>query len=109
MLKLSIKPLAVSALFAMSLTAAAIPAVADEIPGVVLREPASEMTGYCHIKYMAFTEQSLSTGQLEFDSDNIVDRYGDCSFDPSSPEEVQNQLSMLRRGAYGDGDSSGSE
>lgn len=103
MLKLSIKPLAVSALFAMSLTSAAIPAVADEMPGVVLREPASEMTGYCHIKYMAFTEESLSTGHLEFDSNNIVDRYGDCSFDPSSPEEVRKQLALLNRSLYDDG------
>jgi len=105
MLKLSIKPLAVSALFAMSVTSAATLAVAQENRGIVLQEWAAEAPGYCHIKYMAFTEESLRTGHLEFDRDNIVDRYGDCSFDPTSPEEVQKQLSMLSRGAFGDGGS----
>ena len=104
MLKLSIKPLAVSALFAMSVTSAAT----GSCPG----KPWHRVTGVgcrgawlLHIKYMAFTEESLSTGHLEFDRDNIVDRYGDCSFDPTSPEEVQKQLSMLSRGAFGDGGS----
>ena len=58
MLKLSIKPLAVSALFAMSLTSAATLAVAQENRGIVLQESAAEAPGYCHIKYMAFTEES---------------------------------------------------
>ena len=109
MRKLSIKPLAVSALFALSLTSAATLAIADETHGVVLRESASETEGYCHIKYMGFTEESLRTGYLEFDSDNIVDRYGDCSFDPSSPEEVRRQLATLNRSLYDDGSGSDSE
>ena len=104
MLKLSIKPLAVSALFAISLTSAATLAVAQETHGIVLKNSVAEGS-YCHIKYMAFTEASLRTGHLEFDRDNIIDRYGDCSFDPTSPEEVQKQLSMLSRGAFGDGGS----
>ena len=42
MLKLSIKPLAISALFAMSLTSAATLAVAQENHGIVLQESAAE-------------------------------------------------------------------
>jgi hypothetical protein len=103
MLKLSIKPLAVSTLFAMSLTSAATLAVAQENRGIVLQESAAEAPGYCHIKYMAITEESLRTGHLEFDRDNIIDRYGDCSFDPSGPEEVRKQLAGLNRSLYDDG------
>jgi hypothetical protein len=54
---------------------------------------------------MAFTEESLQTGQLEFDQENIIDRYGDCSFDPTSPEEVQRQMSMMNRTLFNDSES----
>jgi len=50
MLKLSIKPLAVSALFAMSLTSAATLAVAQENRGIVLQQSAAEAPSYCRIK-----------------------------------------------------------
>lgn len=106
MLKLSIKPLAVAALFATSLTSAAIADDAEESRGIVMKQSATEVADYCHIKYMAFTEESLKSGHLEFDRHNLIDMYGPCNFDPTSPEEVQKQLALLNRSIFGD--SSGS-
>lgn len=103
----SIKPLAVSALFAMTLASATAQAVAQQNNGIVYQQASYEAPGYCHIKYMAFTSESLQTGQLEFDQDNIIDRYSPCNFDPSSPEEVKEQMAIMNRGLYGDGESNG--
>jgi hypothetical protein len=102
---MKLKPLALSALLAMSLAGQAL--AGDE--GIVFSQ-ASEDGSYCHIKYMAFTENSLKSGDLEFDEGNIVDKYGPCGFDPKSPEEVRKQVSLMSRGINGDGsnDSSGS-
>jgi hypothetical protein len=100
------KPLGASALlFAMTLTSGAAQAVAQQQGGVVYQQAAYEAPGYCHIKYMAFTSESLQTGQLEFDEDNLVDRYGACNFDPSSPEEVQKQMAIMNRSLFGDSES----
>jgi hypothetical protein len=105
MVKGSIKPLAVSALFAMTLTAGAAQAFAQQHGGIVYQQAAYEAPGYCHIKYMAFTDESLQTGQLEFDEDNVIDRYDACNFDPSSPEQVQKQMAIMNRSLFGDSES----
>jgi hypothetical protein len=105
MFKRSIKPLAFSAFCAVTLASAATQAPAQQHGGIVYQQAAYEAPGYCHIKYMAFTEESLQTGQLEFDQENIIDRYGDCSFDPTSPEEVQRQMSMMNRTLFNDSES----
>jgi hypothetical protein len=104
MIKRSIKPLAASAFLAMALASGAPEAIAQQQGGIVYQQAAYEAPGYCHIKYMAFTSESLQTGQLEFDEDNIIDRYGACNFDPSSPEEVQKQKAIANRGLFGDGE-----
>jgi len=100
MLKLKLKPLALSSMLAVALAAGTSHAAGGN--GIVLKD-ASEDGSYCHIKYMAFTEQSLKGGQLEFDPTNIVDRYSSCSFDPQSPEEVSKQMALMSRGVYGEG------
>jgi len=97
-----LKPLAVSAMFAVALSAGAGQAIANE-SGIVWKQAASSESDYCHIKYMAFTEQSLRSGNLEFNPSDIVDMYGSCSFNPTSLEEVRNQIIVSNRGLHGDG------
>ncbi len=103
MFKNNLKPLAVSAMMVMSLTVAAGHAKADE-SGIISKQASSDGT-YCHIKYMALTEEALSSGNVEFDPSDVVDMYGPCSFDPKSPESVKQQLSAKTRhgGIFSDG------
>jgi hypothetical protein len=79
--------------------------------GIVYKEASDQDSSYCHIKYMAYTDDSLKRGAPEFNETDVIDMYGPCSFDPTSPEEVRKQLSALGRGAHGDAsnDSSASD
>ena len=106
MLKNKLKPLAMASMFAVSLVGAAH---ADE-SGIVYKQASSDGT-YCHIKYMAFTPESLRSGALEFEPSDVVDMYGPCDFNPKSQQEVQNQQKAARRGLFGDGsnDSAGAD
>ncbi len=92
---------------ALALTVAG-PAMASET-GIVYKQVSSEDSSYCHIKYNAFTEESLQSGELQFNSSDVVDMYGPCAFDPSSKEEVKKQVSQFQRNRFGEGsnDSSG--
>ncbi len=107
--KVPFKPLALSAIFALSLTAGVGQAKADMTDGIVLKEVAVAENNYCHIKYMAFTDSSLKSGDLEFDPSDVVDFYGSCNFNPKSPDEVQKQQAWLadRESNSGGGDSGG--
>ncbi len=104
MFKNNLKPLAVSAMMAVSLTVGAGHVKADE-SGIISKQASGNGT-YCHIKYMAFTAESLRNGALEFEPSDVIDFYGPCSFDPKSQQEVQSQLGAARRGLHGDGGSS---
>jgi len=94
---------------ALALTVAG-PAMASET-GIVYKQAAENDSSYCHIKYMAFTAESLRNGTLEFDSSDIIDRYGACNFDPKSQQELQSQMAASHRGLHGDGgnDSAGAD
>ncbi len=107
--KVPFKPLAFSAMFALSLTAGVGQAKGDMTDGIVLKEVAVAGNNYCHIKYMAFTDSSLKSGDLEFDPSDVVDFYGPCNFNPKSPDEVHKQLAILsdRESNSGGGDSGG--
>ena len=111
MLKRSIKPMVLSAAFALSLTAGgqaraeemeSVAAISDEANGIVLKQVSDVDSNYCHIKYMAFTERSLKSGELEFNPTDVVDWYGSCAFNPKDPQEVRKQVSFMNHGA-GDG------
>jgi len=55
---------------------------------------------YCHMKFPAIQERTLSTAQprlKEVGSGDIIDFYGPCSHDPLGKEEVQVQLRDLQR------------
>jgi len=105
MLKRPKTPFSAAALFVTILASGAAPAVAQQQGGIVYQQATYEAPGYCHIKYMAFTEESLQTGQFEFDENNVIDRYGACNFDPNSPEEVQRQKAIMTRNLFNDSDS----
>lgn len=94
---MKIKPMILSA--ALALTVAG-PAIASE-SGIVYKQASSEDSSYCHIKYSAFTEQSLQSGALEFNPSDVVDMYGPCSFNPSSQEEVRKQVAQMNRDQFG--------
>lgn len=101
---MKIKPMILSAALALTVAGAAL---ASET-GIVYKQASSEDSSYCHIKYNAFTEQSLKSGELEFNPSDVIDMYGPCSFNPSSQEEVRKQVSQMTRGQFGSTDSSDS-
>ena len=110
MVSKNLKSIALSALLAAGLTVGASHALASDA-GIVYKQAASEDGNYCHIKYMALTQESLQSGVPEFNPSDIVDMYGPCNFDPNSPEEVRRQASAMSRGLHGEsgGDSSSSD
>lgn len=95
MFKTNLKPLAVSAMMAMSLTVSAGQAKADE-NGMILKQAAANDPSYCHIKYMAFKIETLRNPNPEFNPSDVIDRYGSCDFDPRAQQEVQKQLQIAR-------------
>jgi len=101
MLKLTVTLASVLALLIVPLTAGVKVAEAED--GIVLREVAGEVEGYCHTKYMAFKVETLGWSQPELNPGDIVDFYGPCSFDPLSQEEIERQQAVARR-ALSDGD-----
>lgn len=101
MVSKNLKSIALSAVLAAGLTAGANHAVASE-DGIVYKQAASEEASYCHIKYMAFTQESMQAGAPEFNPSDIVDMYGPCDFDPKSPEEVRKQGVAMSRGFHGE-------
>jgi len=101
MLSKNFKSVALSALLAAGLPVGASHALASDA-GIVYKQAASEDSNYCHIKYMALTQESLQSGVPEFNPSDIVDRYGPCDFDPKSSEEVRNQVSAMNRGLHGE-------
>ena len=101
MVNKNLKSIALSAVFAAGLIFSASPALASD-GGIVYKQAASEDASYCHIKYMAMTQQSLQSGVPEFNPSDIVDMYGPCDFDPQSPEEVRKQAAIMTRGVHGE-------
>lgn len=108
MLKLTIAAVTFMAAFVLNGTPQANATEGED--GIVLREVASEVSGYCHIKYMAFKENTLGYPQPEFDPDDVVDFYGPCSFNPLAKDEIQRQIAAARRFSLdGEGDSGGGD
>ena len=106
MLKTNLKLVAVAAMFGVSLTAGASRSMAGE-NGIVLKEVSASDSNYCHIKYMAFTEQSLKSGNPDFNPYEVIDRYGSCDFDPKNADEVRKQVAFLNRNDAGENSAGG--
>lgn len=116
MLKLTVKPFILSAALALSLTAGLPQVGAEEMGimadienGIVYKAVSDVDSNYCHIKYRAFTERGLKSGDLEFHPSEVIDRYGSCSFDPKGSEEVKKQLAMINQVSSDGSDESSSD
>ena len=66
----------------------------------------SGTTDYCHLKFPAMREDSLSWERPVLDSTtgSIVDFYGPCDYDPLGVDEIRVQRRVILRGHFDDGD-----
>ena len=66
----------------------------------------TDITDYCHLKFPAMREDSLSWERPVFDSvsGNVIDFYGPCDYDPLGVDEIRAQRRVLLRGNFEDGD-----
>jgi len=64
------------------------------------------ITDYCHLKFPAMREDSLSWERPVLDSTtgNIIDFYGPCDYDPTGLDEIRAQRRVLLHGNFADGD-----
>ncbi len=80
------------------------------VPSVEAEEMISsvptDITDYCHLKFPAMHEDSLSWERPVLDplTGNIVDFYGPCDYDPTGVDEIRAQRRVLLRGNFEDGD-----
>jgi hypothetical protein len=63
-------------------------------------------TDYCHLKFPAMREDSLSWERPVLDSTtgSVVDFYGPCDYDPLGVDEIRVQRRVILRGNFDDGD-----
>ena len=73
--------------------------------GAILKVPA-EGGAYCHMKYPAMLEDSLSWTHPVFDDGTVstVDYYGSCDHDPFGIDEIKTERRVIFGGIYGDGE-----
>jgi hypothetical protein len=73
--------------------------------GAILKVPA-EAGAYCHMKFPAMLEDSLSWTHPGFDDGTVstVDFYGSCDHDPFGIDEIKTERRVRLRGIYGDGE-----
>lgn len=66
----------------------------------------SDTTAYCHMKFPAILEDTLSWEQpvLDPSSGNIMDFYGPCDHNPLGSEEIRVQRRVILRGDFDDGE-----
>jgi len=84
-----------------------VPTAQGEIlgPGEIVKVPA-ENAAYCHMKFPAMHENSLSLAYPVFDDGAVhtVDFYGSCDYDPLGIEEIRTQRRVILRGIYEEGE-----
>jgi hypothetical protein len=81
-------------------------AMAQELgSGAILRVPDAN-AAYCHMKFPAVREDSLSWAHPVFDDGAVhaVDFYGSCDYDPLGIDELRTQRRVIFGGIYGDGE-----
>ncbi len=66
----------------------------------------TDITDYCHLKFPAMREDSLSWERPVLDSTtgNIIDFYGPCDYDPTGLDEIRAQRRVLLYSNFADGD-----
>jgi hypothetical protein len=77
-----------------------------EAEELISKVPADATTAYCHLKFPAIREDTLSWEQPILDpyAGNMVDFYGPCDYNPVGTDEIRAQRRVLLRGNYEDGD-----
>lgn len=81
----------------------AVPSVeAEEMISMV----PTDTTAYCHLKFPAMREDTLSWQTPIFDpqAGDVVDFYGPCDYDPVGLDEIRVQRRVLLRSNFDDGD-----
>jgi hypothetical protein len=71
-----------------------------------IANPPADTTSYCHMKFPPMREETLSWSRplLNEDAGNSIDFYGPCDHDPTGPDEVRAQRSVILQGVFGDSD-----
>lgn len=70
---------------------------------VLLKVAASPSNNYCHMKFLAIREETLSWSQpvlQDASSGDIIDFYGPCNHDPLGKEEVHAQRLQAQRARW---------
>ena len=73
-------------------------------PGAASVTILGQSGNYCHIKFPAIREETLSGMQpmlKDADSDDVIDFYGPCDHNPTGIDEVQAQQIQIGRRRYG--------
>jgi hypothetical protein len=68
--------------------------------GVVLREPLSPGSDYCHLQFPPIRENTLGTDKpvlKDPDSGDLIDFYGPCDENPVGPNQVRLQKQEAQR------------
>jgi hypothetical protein len=76
-----------------------------EAEEMISRVPA-DTTEYCHLKFPAMREDTLSWQQPVLDplTGNIIDFYRPCDYDTTGLDEIKAQRRVLLHGNFEDGD-----
>ena len=66
----------------------------------------TDTTDYCHLKFPAMREDSLSWERPDLNSaaGNVIDFYGPCDYDPTGFDEIRVQRRVLLYANFEDGD-----
>ena len=66
----------------------------------------TDITDYCHLKFPAMREDSLSWERPVLDSTtgSVVGFSGPCDYDPLGVDEIRIQRRVILRGNFDDGD-----
>jgi len=86
-------------LLAGTLGWSAAPVGAQE--GVLVKVAASPVSNYCHLKFPAIREETLSWDRpvlKDKSTSDIIDFYGPCDTDPLGKDQIARQTSQVQQG-----------
>ena len=73
----------------------------------VTTKVAADEGNYCHMKFPAMREETLSSDRpvlKDAASGDLIDFYGPCDHDPTGKDEIESQKNAILRGSFMDGD-----
>jgi hypothetical protein len=69
--------------------------------GVLVKVAASPASNYCHLKFPAIREETLSWDRpvlKDSSSSDIIDFYGPCDTDPLGKDQIARQTRQVQQG-----------